>query len=142
MLLKKNYLICCLLCIFAKIKSVGFYIVAMFFERKRSDMKTIIHIGQHKTGTTSLQTYLRGHSRQFNDCGFYFHHELAGYEDVSQYMLNVYALDDNRFSPMKDKLTQAGVLGSLESVEKSLNCLLYTSPSPRDLSTSRMPSSA
>ena len=28
------------------------------------------------------------------------------------------------------------------SVEKVLTCLLYTSPSPRDLSTSRMPSSA
>ena len=26
--------------------------------------------------------------------------------------------------------------------ETLLNCLLYTSPSPRDLSTSRMPSSA
>ena len=26
--------------------------------------------------------------------------------------------------------------------EKIINCLLYTSPSPRDLSTSRMPSSA
>ena len=29
-----------------------------------------------------------------------------------------------------------------ESMEASLTCLLYTSPSPRDLSTSRMPSSA
>ena len=28
------------------------------------------------------------------------------------------------------------------SLKKSLACLLYTSPSPRDLSTSRMPSSA
>ena len=27
-------------------------------------------------------------------------------------------------------------------VERELTCLLYTSPSPRDLSTSRMPSSA
>ena len=27
-------------------------------------------------------------------------------------------------------------------VDKFINCLLYTSPSPRDLSTSRMPSSA
>ena len=26
--------------------------------------------------------------------------------------------------------------------EKDIHCLLYTSPSPRDLSTSRMPSSA
>ena len=29
-----------------------------------------------------------------------------------------------------------------EKIEKPLICLLYTSPSPRDLSTSRMPSSA
>ena len=29
-----------------------------------------------------------------------------------------------------------------ESLSFSMNCLLYTSPSPRDLSTSRMPSSA
>ena len=29
-----------------------------------------------------------------------------------------------------------------KSLEWYLNCLLYTSPSPRDLSTSRMPSSA
>ena len=28
------------------------------------------------------------------------------------------------------------------SMEESMPCLLYTSPSPRDLSTSRMPSSA
>ena len=27
-------------------------------------------------------------------------------------------------------------------VKKSINCLLYTSPSPRDISGSRMPSSA
>ena len=37
-----------------------------------------------------------------------------------------------------------GVCLTLVSVKKDLSefCLLYTSPSPRDLSTSRMPSSA
>ena len=30
----------------------------------------------------------------------------------------------------------------LQSRDRSIDCLLYTSPSPRDLSTSRMPSSA
>ena len=37
-----------------------------------------------------------------------------------------------------------GLQNLREDVEfyQSLNCLLYTSPSPRDLSTSRMPSSA
>ena len=32
--------------------------------------------------------------------------------------------------------------GVLDTNEESIVCLLYTSPSPRDLSTSRMPSSA
>ena len=32
--------------------------------------------------------------------------------------------------------------GSMEGEEMRQGCLLYTSPSPRDLSTSRMPSSA
>ena len=32
--------------------------------------------------------------------------------------------------------------GQLRSLAEALACLLYTSPSPRDLSTSRMPSSA
>ena len=32
--------------------------------------------------------------------------------------------------------------GFIEREDKEKDCLLYTSPSPRDLSTSRMPSSA
>ena len=37
----------------------------------------------------------------------------------------------------------AGANAALEALEEQRNgCLLYTSPSPRDLSTSRMPSSA
>ena len=35
-----------------------------------------------------------------------------------------------------------GFVGSFISLIMSKGCLLYTSPSPRDLSTSRMPSSA
>ena len=34
------------------------------------------------------------------------------------------------------------VLGTIERNDLIIDCLLYTSPSPRDLSTSRMPSSA
>ena len=33
-------------------------------------------------------------------------------------------------------------LKNLKKRDREINCLLYTSPSPRDLSTSRMPSSA
>ena len=35
-----------------------------------------------------------------------------------------------------------GMLNNVEQFSKANDCLLYTSPSPRDLSTSRMPSSA
>jgi len=38
-------------------------------------------------------------------------------------------------------LVRAGI-GRLRIVDRDFVCLLYTSPSPRDLSTSRMPSSA
>ena len=39
-------------------------------------------------------------------------------------------------------LDKMGYASDLSSIEEVLSCLLYTSPSPRDLSTSRMPSSA
>ena len=39
------------------------------------------------------------------------------------------------------QLVEAGDL-LLKDVDQAIDCLLYTSPSPRDLSTSRMPSSA
>ena len=42
-----------------------------------------------------------------------------------------------------EDLTQKIVFEEVSSfIEQYNNCLLYTSPSPRDLSTSRMPSSA
>ena len=43
-----------------------------------------------------------------------------------------------------ERIGMQGVSGNqLRTARRSLNiCLLYTSPSPRDLSTSRMPSSA
>ena len=41
-----------------------------------------------------------------------------------------------------DLVIVATPVGACEAVAMAINCLLYTSPSPRDLSTSRMPSSA
>ena len=49
-------------------------------------------------------------------------------------------------TPTGDTAAQAAARAALEQAlnepETSSSCLLYTSPSPRDLSTSRMPSSA
>ena len=46
----------------------------------------------------------------------------------------------SELTDIADKLIQE--LENKKNLEESINCLLYTSPSPRDLSTSRMPSSA
>ena len=42
----------------------------------------------------------------------------------------------------QEKVNYGDYALSVETVEKLLNCLLYTSPSPRDRTRSRMPSSA
>ena len=49
---------------------------------------------------------------------------------------------DDLSSPTKDTLTDEINDFANQVVPASDSCLLYTSPSPRDLSTSRMPSSA
>ena len=41
-----------------------------------------------------------------------------------------------------DSVLMHGAAGDVKVGVPLVNCLLYTSPSPRDLSTSRMPSSA
>ena len=54
--------------------------------------------------------------------------------DIESYSL----YSDGKLASTYSKNTTEGYL----TVSKSGTCLLYTSPSPRDLSTSRMPSSA
>ena len=45
-------------------------------------------------------------------------------------------------SPNEAPVTAEPANASTDPIEAATSCLLYTSPSPRDLSTSRMPSSA
>jgi hypothetical protein len=65
-------------------------------------MRTILHIGQHKTGTTSLQHYLKNNREKLRQKGLYVPDNLAGITHPSHYILNVYALDSKRSSPMKE----------------------------------------
>ena len=67
-------------------------------------MRTLIHIGQHKTGTTSIQHYLRQRRTELAQRGLYVPDSVAGYDHPSHYILNVYALNENRFSSMKEQL--------------------------------------
>lgn len=67
-------------------------------------MKTVIHIGQHKTGTTSIQRYLQDNREALAQYGLYVPSKIAGYSDPSHFILNVYALEENRYSSMKEKI--------------------------------------
>ena len=48
--------------------------------------------------------------------------------------------ENKKLSPLRDKKMESSA--PLQKLNLDMTCLLYTSPSPRDLSTSRMPSSA
>lgn len=69
-------------------------------------MKTIIHIGQHKTGTTSIQHYLRSEREQLIENGLYVADTMLGFDNPSHFLLNVYALDEDRDSTAKLRLRE------------------------------------
>lgn len=67
-------------------------------------MKTIIHIGQHKTGTSSIQKFLQDNRENYAENGFYVPSKIAGYTCPSHFILNVYSLAEDRLSAKKEEL--------------------------------------
>jgi hypothetical protein len=67
-------------------------------------MKTYFHIGQHKTGTTSIQHYLKKFRSELMSKGWFVPDSIAGFNHPSHFILNVYALDADRYSHMKRQL--------------------------------------
>ena len=77
---------------------------------------------------------------QMSDLLFYIDETVLRFEPVKVY---IYEGDNDIF----ENKTPKSILKTTKKVVEKIhaynsNCLLYTSPSPRDLSTSRMPSSA
>ncbi len=83
-------------------------------------MKTIIHIGQHKTATTSIQKTLMNDSQKCKNSGLYFATELGGEKYHSHYPLNLYCLDDDRFSPKKEKILRSKGAAYLQQLKSQL----------------------
>ena len=80
---------------------------------------------------------------------FYMKQMRAGLSAAGYVKHETWVLPENRslLKQMEKQLRQPILAGSFMSENymsagNNWNCLLYTSPSPRDLSTSRMPSSA
>ena len=83
-------------------------------------MRTIIHIGQHKTGTTSIQHYLKSKQLELAKEGLYVPDGLVGFENPSHFILNVYALNQNRSSSTKDKLLATRGPGYIAGLRQNL----------------------
>lgn len=83
-------------------------------------MRTILHIGQHKTGTTSLQHYLKKEHQNLLKKGLYIPQSIVGIEHPSHYILSVYALKSTRLSPMKEVLLKNQHPDYFKSLEKKL----------------------
>lgn len=83
-------------------------------------METIIHIGQHKTGTTSLQKFLHQHTAKLKAQGFYYTDTVLDYIHTSHYVLNLYALKPDRYSSMKDKVVQTRGEEHLHQLQEDL----------------------
>jgi len=69
-------------------------------------MKTYIHIGQHKTGTTSIQHFLQQHRDSLISDGLYVPDTLLGFDNPSHFLLNAYALNADRDSTAKIRLRE------------------------------------
>ncbi len=87
-------------------------------------MRTIVHIGQHKTGTTSLQHYLKNDKQYLIKQGLYVPEGLAGFDDTSHFMLNLYALEKERMSPLKETFEEKSperMKGLFNQMRKDIN---------------------
>ena len=67
---------------------------------------------------------------------------MAGYDDLNGKIWMNGQMVDWRSANVHILTHAMHYASSVFEGERAYNCLLYTSPSPRDLSTSRMPSSA
>lgn len=83
-------------------------------------MRTLIHIGQHKTGTTSIQHYLKDNRVKLSQQGLYVAESIAGLDHPSHYILNIYALAKDRLSTMKEAFLKSDQQNALDRIYKEL----------------------
>lgn len=64
-------------------------------------METIIHIGQHKTATSSIQKYLQANKQALKNQNVYFTDHVLKSNSPNHSILNVYSLAEERLSTSK-----------------------------------------
>lgn len=79
-----------------------------------------MHIGQHKTATTSIQHYLKSNREALLKRGLYVANSIVGYDAPSHFILNIYALKENRLSAMKERFLESAGNEALQRLYESL----------------------
>ena len=103
------------------------------------------HVGMYVCGPTVYSNVHLGNIRTFTSFDVIYRYLThLGYK--VRYVRNITDVGhlENDEDQGEDRISKKARLENLEPMEvvQRYTCLLYTSPSPRDLSTSRMPSSA
>ena len=99
------------------------------------DVRARIYDMQHQVKTQSIMTYKDKGER--HAIGLRFPHEPKDWQDKREAV-------DLVMHEVGGVVTRVGdeTIGEMWSLRDGKDCLLYTSPSPRDVEESRMPSSA
>ena len=112
------------------------------FERTKPHVNigTIGHVDHGKTTTTAAITKVLADQYPDENTAFAFDMiDKAPEEKERGITINISHVE---YSTPKRHYAHVDAPGHADYIKNMITCLLYTSPSPRDLSTSRMPSSA
>ena len=120
-----------------------------FSYKKNKTLLKFLNFGGHEItyqAWNGIDLFTLENNRTYNPSGLYF--DLDGNEKFHENEVDNYKQDHFQFhwtQSISNNLTSSLALNLTNGrgfYEQYNDCLLYTSPSPRDLSTSRMPSSA
>ena len=105
-------------------------------------MNEVQSVGSHNSYKLAIPTLelaaLGGTSKEAADALDYFHAPLTEQLDLGMRQLEL----DIFYDPEGGLYSDPYLPSAIPSIGRRYNCLLYTSPSPRDRTRSRMPSSA
>lgn len=86
-----------------------------------SEVKTFIHLGQHKTGTTSIQSFLSRKRQSLLEQGVFVPIDFCGRSSANHYELNVVSLAEGNSSPMKDHFN-GSIVSLRQEIVASISC--------------------
>ena len=117
-------------------------LVSTTFFNKIEDAKAGLEFQWNQdSGYRKLKWFQKEDKRKFRNSIYFFFRPADRSSDLLKINLAIPKTFESTLKSEKISFCKVRI-GGFESRTKCLDCLLYTSPSPRDLSTSRMPSSA